>query len=81
MTAIEAHFDGKVFVPEQPVNLPVNQPLRLLLLPVTPALTCEEPTETEWLQSAGANGVFDFLKDEAENIYLPTDGKPFIDER
>jgi len=28
-TTILAHFDGQVLVPEQPVDLPVNEPLRL----------------------------------------------------
>lgn len=27
MVSIKAHFDGKVIVPEEPVNLPTNQPL------------------------------------------------------
>ena len=31
MTEIKAHFDGRVFVPDEPVNLPVNQPLHLLV--------------------------------------------------
>lgn len=26
---LRAHFDGKVFVPEEPVDLPINQPLEL----------------------------------------------------
>ena len=26
---IRAHFDGRVFVPDQPVDLPINQPLDL----------------------------------------------------
>ncbi len=25
MTMIRAHFDGKVFVPDEPVNIPINQ--------------------------------------------------------
>lgn len=29
MTAIKAHFDGKVLVPDEPVDLPVNQPLEV----------------------------------------------------
>ena len=29
MTTIRAHFDGKTFVPDEPVHLPVNQPLTL----------------------------------------------------
>ena len=30
---IRAHFDGKVFVPDEPVHLPVNQPLDLSFVP------------------------------------------------
>lgn len=26
---IDAHFDGKVFIPDEPVELPVGQPLRI----------------------------------------------------
>jgi hypothetical protein len=29
MTTIRAHFDGKAFVPDEPVNVPVNQPVTL----------------------------------------------------
>jgi hypothetical protein len=29
MTAIKAHFDGKVLVPDEPVDLPVYQPLEV----------------------------------------------------
>ena len=29
MTTIKAHFDGKNFVPDEPVDLPVNQPVTL----------------------------------------------------
>jgi hypothetical protein len=29
MLAIRAHFDGKVLVPDEPVDLPCNQPLVL----------------------------------------------------
>ena len=29
--SIAAHFDGKVIVPDEPVNLPVGQPLRVRL--------------------------------------------------
>jgi hypothetical protein len=27
--SIKAHFDGKAIVPDEPVNLPINQPLRI----------------------------------------------------
>ena len=29
MTTLTAHFDGKVLVPDSPVKLPVNQPLKV----------------------------------------------------
>jgi hypothetical protein len=31
MKAIKAHYDGHVIVPEEPVNLPVDTPVRVLL--------------------------------------------------
>ncbi len=40
-----------------------------------------ELSESEWLLAATSNPAFDFLKDEAENIYTPSDGKPFHDQR
>lgn len=33
--------------------------------------------EMGWLQAAAANPAFEFLKNPAEDIYKPTDGKPF----
>ena len=33
MIPIRAHFDGKVFVPEEPVDCPPNTPLRLHIEP------------------------------------------------
>ncbi len=34
-------------------------------------------SENEWLKSASRNDAFDFLNDEAEDIYTLADGKPF----
>lgn len=31
MATIRAHFDGKVFVPDEPVDIPPNTPVRLTL--------------------------------------------------
>jgi hypothetical protein len=31
MKAIKAHYDGHVVVPEEPINLPVNTPVRVLV--------------------------------------------------
>ncbi len=36
--------------------------------------------EREWFRAASRNAAFDFLKDAEEDIYTPTDGKPFRDE-
>ena len=30
--SIRAHFDGKVFIPDEPVGLPPNAPVRLVLV-------------------------------------------------
>jgi hypothetical protein len=35
--------------------------------------------ESEWLRSAAANPAFAFLHDPREDIYSPTDGRPFSD--
>lgn len=35
MVSIRAHYDGKVFVPDEPVGLPPNAAVRLLLVPET----------------------------------------------
>ena len=32
MKAIKAHYDGHVVVPEEPIDLPVNTPVRVLVL-------------------------------------------------
>jgi len=40
----------------------------------------DEWDETEWLQAAARNPVFDFLQDPEEDIYSLTDGKPFHDQ-
>lgn len=36
MVSIRAHFDGKVLVPDEPVNLPANEPVRLIVMPASP---------------------------------------------
>ncbi len=39
----------------------------------------DDPSEYSWLHGAASNAAFDFLKDPAEDIYGPADGKPFRD--
>lgn len=40
-------------------------------------LTDSDITDKEWMQAISKNPVFDFLKDEGEDIYSLQDGKPF----
>ncbi|NHE59596.1 MULTISPECIES: hypothetical protein [Cyclobacterium] len=39
----------------------------------------DEKEEKEWLSTMSTNPAFDFLKDEQEDIYSITDGKPLND--
>lgn len=40
-------------------------------------LTDSDITDEEWMQAISKNPVFDFLKDEGEDIYSLKDGKPY----
>jgi hypothetical protein len=40
----------------------------------------EGAEEKQWLSAMTNNPTFDFLHDEGEDIYSPTDGKPFHDK-
>ena len=44
---IEAHYDGKVIVPEGPVDLPINRKLRLDIALAPPRETCPSKAERE----------------------------------
>lgn len=54
--------------------LPITGPQRVRVI----VLYTESgsPDEMEWLRSATRNPAFADLADSAEDIYLPTDGKP-----
>ncbi len=40
----------------------------------------DDLNEKEWMKAASKNDAFDFLNDEAEDIYTLEDGKPVYDE-
>jgi hypothetical protein len=81
MTTLLAHFDGKVLVPDSPVKLPMNQPLKISVSPVTTNGAEEDDLdEGAWLRAASEHSAFDFLREEP-NLYRSTDGKPFHDAR
>lgn len=58
--------------------LPVEGPTRVRVVILLPEDA--ELSEKEWLRAAATNSAFDVLKDPAENIYSPTDGRPFHDK-
>lgn len=73
---LTAHFDGKVLVPDSPVKLPLNQALKVSVLPLESDGAEDDMDETVWLRAGANNPSFDFLRDEPD-IYCSTDGKPF----
>lgn len=58
--------------------LPITGPRRVRVIVLYTA--DDDWDETEWLRASAHNPAFDFLKDAAEDIYMPTDGVPFRDE-
>lgn len=43
MTTVKVHFDGRVFVPEQPVNLPAGCQLEIAFTPPEPPAPDDKP--------------------------------------
>ncbi|PIY43348.1 MAG: hypothetical protein COZ06_23055 [Armatimonadetes bacterium CG_4_10_14_3_um_filter_66_18] len=54
---IDAHYDGKVIVPDEPVDLPENQPLRVALHLVAPGKAMPPPDRRAALERLLARGV------------------------
>ena len=80
LTAIET--TGTLNAPHQlelDADLPENTPGRVRVIVLFEDSESDIP-ESEWLAAASANPVFDFLKDEAEDIYTLADGRPLSDE-
>lgn len=80
MKAIEAHGvvdgEGRLILQER-IPLPPDAAVRVIVL----APDEDDASEPEWLHAASSNDAFDFLKDPAEDIYGPSDGKPFDDAK
>jgi len=57
--------------------LPVAKSSRVRVIVLMPE--GDEITEADWLRLTSTNSSFDFLNDPREDIYSPTDGKPFVD--
>ena len=76
---IKAHFDGKVIVPDEPVDLPVNEPLEFEYSVPEPRLSPEEIKRRRAalrrfasLAVKGANIPLEALR--RENMYEPPRG-------
>ena len=79
MTTLTAHFDGRVLVPDKPVKLPVNQPLRVSVVSMSESEHSEEVDELAWQHAASSAVGPDFLAEEPD-LYSPNDGRPFDDK-
>ena len=72
---LQAHFDGRNIVLDEPYDLPTNAQLMVTVLPSA----SDTDSEEAWLRAASSSDAFKFLDDPAEDIYSLADGKPFRD--
>lgn len=72
---LQAHYDGKHIVLDEPYDLPANAPLMVTVLPAS----TETDSEDTWLRAAASSDAFTFLADPAEDIYTLADGEPLRD--
>ncbi len=59
---------------ETTIPIPVGQRVRLLIF--LPSAADDEMAESEWMEAAIKNPIFDFLANPAEDIYTLDDGEP-----
>lgn len=72
---LQAHYDGRHIVLDEPYALPANASLMVTLL----HSTSDADSEETWLRAASSSDAFAFLADPAEDIYTVADGEPFRD--
>ena len=72
---LQAHYDGRHIVLDEPYDLPANAALMVTLL----HSTSDAESEETWLRAASSSDAFAFLADPAEDIYTVADGEPFRD--
>ena len=56
MIAINAHYDGKVIVPDEPVDLTPNQPLIVRIEPASPNELPAEASALAWIADNASDG-------------------------
>ncbi len=64
MTTIRAHFDGRVFVPDEPVDLPQGRAVRLQF---------EEASEEDCAETP-LMALYEAFKDLPDDPHAPRDG-------
>lgn len=73
-TSFRAHFDGKVIVPDEPVDLPVNEPLQVQLGDVPAEETWRIPHDPlEGLSIEEKRARFRQASGRLEGVHLPED--------
>jgi hypothetical protein len=75
--ALQAHFDGKRIILDEPYDLPPNASLIVTLLPAAAVGSSATDSEEAWLKATASSDAFQFLADPAEDIYSAQDGEPF----
>ena len=72
---LQAHYDGRHIVLDEPYDLPANASLMVTVLPSS----SDTDSEEAWLRAASSSDAFAFLADPAEDIYTLVDGEPCRD--
>lgn len=67
MLTIKAHFDGKVFVPDEPVDLPTGQPIEVRIQPPAKKGKKNYMTAGELVRSE-AIGIWKDRKDMEDSV-------------
>jgi len=61
MIAVNAHYDGKVIVPDEPLDLPANQKLRIQVEPIGSPAPTDQTLPKPKLQLGLQRGVVTYL--------------------
>jgi hypothetical protein len=71
MVQLNAHFDGKVIVRDEPLNLPANQKVRIQVEPIDASVATDPATEPK-LEVGLQRGIVTYLAPDWEDP-LPDD--------
>lgn len=80
MVAIRGHFDGKVIVPDEPIDLPRGQALIVHIERATSSPGGDDAADSAWTEGIAREWETE-LSDPREDIYTMEDGEPVDDRR